>query len=239
MKYMGSKSRISKYIVPIIQKEIDKTGFDYLEPFCGGCNVIDKIIANKKYANDNNKYLIAMLKYLQENPNHFFPNEINREHYNDVKNNMQDYDDWYVGWVGFISSYNGRFFDGGYAKTIVSKTGVVRNYYDEAKRNILNQIKNLKDVNFICKDYKELNPKNLVIYCDPPYQNTTKYSTSKNFSHEEFWETMRKWSKENVVLISEENAPCDFEIIWQQDILRTQDNRSRKQTIEKLFKINT
>ena len=37
MKYMGSKYRISKYIVPIIQKYIDENGIKtYIEPFVGG-----------------------------------------------------------------------------------------------------------------------------------------------------------------------------------------------------------
>ena len=50
MKYMGSKSRIAKYIVPIIQNYIDDYNIKtYVEPFCGGCNVIDKI--NAKISN--------------------------------------------------------------------------------------------------------------------------------------------------------------------------------------------
>lgn len=37
MKYMGSKSRIAKYIVPIIQSYIDNYNIKtYVEPFCGG-----------------------------------------------------------------------------------------------------------------------------------------------------------------------------------------------------------
>jgi len=37
IKYMGSKSRIAKYIVPILQKEIDDNNIKtYLEPFVGG-----------------------------------------------------------------------------------------------------------------------------------------------------------------------------------------------------------
>ncbi len=37
MKYMGSKARIAKDIVPIIQRQIDATGFKYyIEPFVGG-----------------------------------------------------------------------------------------------------------------------------------------------------------------------------------------------------------
>ena len=41
---MGSKSRIAKDIVPIIQKYIDDNRIiSYIEPFVGGANVIDKI----------------------------------------------------------------------------------------------------------------------------------------------------------------------------------------------------
>lgn len=40
---MGSKAKITKYIVPIIQQKIDESGARYyVEPFAGGCNVIDK-----------------------------------------------------------------------------------------------------------------------------------------------------------------------------------------------------
>ena len=44
MKYIGSKNKISKHIVPIIQKAIDENNIDiYYEPFVGGANMIDKI----------------------------------------------------------------------------------------------------------------------------------------------------------------------------------------------------
>ena len=38
MKYMGSKAKVARYIVPIIQEQIERSGYEtYLEPFCGGC----------------------------------------------------------------------------------------------------------------------------------------------------------------------------------------------------------
>lgn len=233
---MGSKSRIAKHIVPILQNAIDESGYNYYEPFCGGCNIIDKIKAKKRYASDNNKYLIALWKYLINNPNNNYPEEIPYELYSDVRSYKENYEDWYVGYVGFLASYNGRFFDGGYAKTIISKTGNVRNYYDEAKRNIMKQIKDLTDVKFAITDYRDAHPRNLVIYVDPPYANTKQYSTSKNFDYNEFWQIMCEWSKNNIVFISEENAPDDFEVVWQQEVTRTQDNRKREIAVEKLFK---
>lgn len=65
MKYFGSKSRIAKYIVPILQKEIDNNIIKlYVEPFCGGCNIIDKIKCERRIANDINPYLIDLLGHV-------------------------------------------------------------------------------------------------------------------------------------------------------------------------------
>jgi len=57
MKYMGSKTRIAKHILPIILKN-RKPGQWYVEPFAGGMNTIYQISGNR-LASDNNKYLIA------------------------------------------------------------------------------------------------------------------------------------------------------------------------------------
>ena len=236
MKYLGSKSRIAKQIVPIIQAEIDKTGWDYYEPFCGGCNVIDKIAAKTRYASDNNYYLIKMWRHLTTNPDGEYPDEITYEHYSEVRANMDDYPAWYVGYVGFLASYNGRFFDGGYAKTLISKAGVERNYYQEAKRNVFAQLPNVIGTRFFWASYTDLKPHEMVIYCDPPYAGTKQYATSKDFDHDDFWNTMREWSKDNVVFISEEHAPDDFICVWEQEITRTQDNAKRTKAVEKLFK---
>ena len=137
MKYMGSKSRIKKYIVPILQKIIDDNDIKYyIEPFVGGANVIDSIKCKNRIGGDKHDKLIALLKYVQDDGK--LPSEISKELYDDVRKNKDNdkYEDWFIGAVGFLASYNGRYFDGGYAKTIISKNGVVRNYYDEAKRNI-------------------------------------------------------------------------------------------------------
>lgn len=66
MNYFGSKSRICKYIVPIIQNAIkDSYTQMYIEPFCGGLNVIDKISCKTKIASDINEYLISLFGYVK------------------------------------------------------------------------------------------------------------------------------------------------------------------------------
>lgn len=89
---------------------------------------------------------------------------------------------------------------------------------------------------FSCDDYRNLKFSSpSVIYCDPPYNAPTKYSTGK-FDHDEFWEWVRGVSKDNYVFVSEYNAPIDFECIWQTEINTplTRGDRQEKKT-EKLF----
>ena len=239
---MGSKSRIAKYIVPIIQKYIDDNNIiNYLEPFVGGANIIDKVKCQNRYGSDINKYLIGLLKYVAAGLP--LPDEVPREVYNNVRTNKDNgkYEDWYIGAVGFLASYNGRFFDGGYAQSGYEKTKTgkrYRNYYQEAKRNILTQVPNLKGIEFLYKNYTEIFPVNAVIYCDPPYQGVKQYANSLNFDYDKFWNIMRDWSQQNIVLISEENAPDDFKCIWQQEVSRSIKATDKSKSVEKLFTYN-
>ena len=237
MKYMGSKSRIKKHIVPIIQELIDKNEIKtYIEPFVGGANVIDSIVCENRIGGDLHDKLIALFEHVQSGGE--LPLEVPKQLYDDVRLNKNTckYEDWFVGAVGFLASYNGRYFDGGYAKTIVSKTGATRNYYDEAKRNLEQQSPKLQDVNFINCDYKSFSDvQGCLIYCDIPYKDTKQFSVSKNFNHDEFWDWVRDMSENNIVIVSELNAPDDFECIWEQPVTRTQDNRKREISVEKLF----
>lgn len=240
MKLMGSKSRIAKYIVPIIQKCInDNRITSYYEPFVGGANVIDKIHCNKKYGNDLNKYLIALLEYVSNGGK--LLNEVPRELYSEVRANYKSgkYEDWYVGNIGFLASYNGRWFDGGYAKPVYEHTkngNRYRDYYQEAKRNLEEQSLQLTDIFFTSKDYRDLTfAKGSLIYADPPYANKKQFANATNFDYSSFWETVRKWSEDNYVLVSEENAPDDFITIWEHSVSRSIKSTGSSRSTEKLF----
>ena len=243
MKYMGSKSRIASSILPIIQQRMEDYNLHtYVEPFVGGANVIDKVKCEKRIGCDKQKYLIA----LYENLHRFseLPIFVTKEHYSDVRDcyntSNGKYEDWYIGAIGFLASYNGRFFDGGYAGLVNTKAGTVRNYYDEAKRNLESQIESLKGIEWRSGDYRTTcsNLEDCLIYCDPPYKGTKQYGTSKDFNHDEFWDWCRQMSERNIVLISEHNARDDFECIWQQDVKRTIDNNKRIKATERLFEFD-
>lgn len=237
---MGSKSRIAKYIVPIIQQCINDNNIQtYIEPFVGGCNIIDKIECRSRYGSDKNKYLIALFKHLQ-NGGKLIP-EISRELYSEVRANYKDgrYEDWYVGNIGFLASYNGRWFDGGYAQAGYEKTKTgqrYRDYYRESKDNIEAQIPYISDIILDVKDYREITPTdNSMIYCDPPYANTKQFANATNFNYDEFWNKIREWSENNFVLISELQAPSDFVCVWEKPVSRSIKSTDKSVAVEKLF----
>lgn len=232
MKYMGSKNRLVKEILPILLKNRKEDQY-YIEPFVGGCNMIDKV-SNPRMANDNNKYLIAMWKGLQENLER--PKEISKDYYSSVRssynNNDNEYSDFIIGWIGFMGSFNGRFFDGGYS----GKTKD-RDYIQEQIRNTEKQIPFIQGIEFYSGDYRLINyPPNSIIYCDPPYQSTKQYSTSKNFNYEEFWQWCREMTiNGHEVYISEYQAPEDFECIWSKIVTNSMNTTNTHKPIEKLF----
>ena len=234
---MGSKNRISGEILPIILKD-RKESQTYVEPFCGGLNTMDKIDGHR-IAGDKNKYLIAMWQGLQENRER--PYQISKELYSKARteyNNKTniEIDDFLIGWIGWMGSYNGRFFDGGYSGHSVGKTQ--RDYIGEGIRNTERQIPKIQGITFKSCDYRNLEiPQNSIVYCDIPYKNTKQYATSKGFNHVSFWDWCRDMTKQgHQVFISEYQAPDDFICLWQKKVTTTINATKTYRPIERLFK---
>ena len=228
MRYMGGKSRISKQIAEILNSAISKDA-PFVSLFCGSCAIESKVQADVKILNDKHPYLIAMWQALQNG--WMPPDVVTKEEYYRVKANM-DENPALTGFVGFGCSFGGKWW-GGYAK---DKRG--DDYCGQAKRGLLKDLVGIQSATFTCLDYRDLEiPDGAVVYCDPPYANTTGYTVGQ-FDTDEFWEYMRQLSKRCDVYISEESAPDDFECIWSKEKVRTlekNDNVGRVK-VEKLFK---
>lgn len=248
MRYMGGKKYFAKNILPIILEK-RKIGQWYVEPFCGGCNVIDKVygklirnnsnelpflgIDNLRLAADKNKYLIELFRGILKGERGGYP--ITREMYSNARKDYYTrqnnyYTDFEIAWIGFMGSYNGRFYDAGYARI------TDRNWHIEAINNLINQIGLLNGVRFECCDYRELDiPPKSLIYCDPPYKGTKKYEVD-NFDHDIFWEWCRRKRKEgHLIFISEKSAPRDFICVLEKENNTTIDSKQGKKYIERLF----
>lgn len=234
MKYVGSKSRVAKDISSIINNIIQEQQIStYIEPFVGGGNLIQHIVCDNKFGYDNNEYLIEFWKQIQNGWNPLNDIVMTKDFYTDVRNNPNLYPKHIVALCGFCATYQGKWF-GGYANISYTKTGKVRNYYNEAVRNVLKQKDYIKDVIFDCKSYEQIQTSNSLIYCDPPYANTTKYKD--NFDNEKYWDWVRNMSKTNIVLCSEYSAPDDFECIWSKSKIVSLNKDIHTEVTEKLFK---
>lgn len=228
MRYMGGKSRISKQIAEVLNSAINKDT-PFVSLFCGSCAIESKVQADVKIFNDKHLYLIAMWQALQNGWTP--PDVVTKEEYYRVKANM-DENPALTGFVGFGCSFGGKWW-GGYAK---DKRG--DDYCGQAKRSLLKDLSGVVNATFTYLDYKDVEiPDGAVVYCDPPYVNTTGYTVGQFDTHE-FWDYMRQLSKRCGVYISEESAPDDFECIWSKEKIRTlekSDNVGRVK-VEKLFK---
>lgn len=229
MRYFGGKARIGKEIAEYINTTFRPYSSTYWEPFCGACSVMEYIDFPERVASDAHHDLILLWKELQNNwvP----PDTITEQNYNDAKALPAGA---LRGFIGFGCSNSGKWF-GGYARENTS-----RNFAQNAKNSLLRKINNLGGVEFYHADYHGLPyPEDWVIYCDPPYGGTTGFSTG-SFDHEAFWDWVRGASEKNIVLVSEYEAPGDFEVVWEKQVktdMNKADRRTKHDRIERLFQL--
>jgi site-specific DNA-adenine methylase len=125
------------------------------------------------------------------------------------------------------------------------------NYVKAAARGCVRLAPYIRDVEFRCCSYDEWKPDGAFIYCDPPYagvgQEYFGLAKKASFDSDKFWETMRKWSENNVVVISEYKAPDDFKIVAEYRVYchlnRSSKNgyaasNPKKNRSEKVFSLN-
>ena len=231
---MGSKARIAKYILPIMKEYLNGSNY-FVDAFCGGCNLIDKLDYPNKIANDQNQYLIALFSGLLDGEVDKMP-YIGKETYMQCRADNSLFTDFQIGYIGFVCSVNGKFFNGFSGKC--ETKGGFRDYQSEAKRSLLKSKEALADVVFTSVNYASIVlPSGSVIYCDPPYQNTTSYK-GVSFNHEEFWQWCRDMSaKGHKVFVSEYQAPEDFTCIWEKPVTNSLNTTKTYKPIEKLFTI--
>jgi len=211
-QYVGGKMRIGKKIHEIIKDyEFELTGansMSYMEPFVGMAGVLRHVAGEGGRPSiigcDYEECIISFWKGIQDG---WEPTPITNEKFKETKINGDESDPMYA-YIAFGCSFRGmkwvKFCEDGMGRAIrrIQKS----NFKDT-----------MKDVFFMNnRSYIDHIPSGALIYCDPPYSNSCFNYGAKNllrFDSVLFWETMRKWSEENIVLISERNAPDDFKCI--------------------------
>ena len=244
MKYMGSKNRIAKHLIPIMIAEADSKGITtFIDCMVGGANLIDKVPTRfKRVGYDINEHVIMALIDIRDNVDKL-PTEVSEECYKSLRGTPPAS---ITSWIRFVCSFGGKF-ENGYARD--RQGNPPRNFASEGVRNSKKQSPNIQGIQFICDSYKNLTFENSLVYCDIPYKSTTSYKTSP-FDYEHFYQwCIEQYVNGNVVFISEYEMPeqieqggkvYKFECVWQGEV-KTNFASGRKQAthnaVEKLFKV--
>lgn len=241
MMYQGAKSHLARRICDAIsRREVqnctqysrnNRGGTCLVSLFCGSCAVETRLapLYDRVICADAHPYLIAMWQAVQAGRD--LPDTVTEAEYQHIRAN-RDEDPALTGFVGFACSFGGKFF-GGYARD--HRCG--RNYAAVGKSAVLRDIQTLRGAEFVCGDYRSIDiPEGAVVYCDPPYDGTTGYTTGR-FDSAAFWDYMRQISQTHRVYISEQTAPDDFEAIWEAPLRRSLDMQTdrRKIAMERLY----
>ena len=240
IQYFGGKHFTAKKTTDIL-KNIMRPGQVYLEPFVGAAWILTGMKVKRRFASDTNPYLIELYKALADKKNPWIPpDDIPEDVYVELRKctgkQKQDGDQIpldetadhlrsvgiendnhlaLIGFAGCACSFAGIWY-GSYARDPKHASGRNKNginFAEKGKSSLLKLVDKLWDVKFKCCSYDEWNPKNALVYCDPPYTSTNQPYFSKVFDSDKFWDTMRKWSKNNIVVVSEYTAPDDFPMI--------------------------
>lgn len=220
MQYLGGKSKIAKKLVEFLEKNRKKDQL-YVEPFLGGCNILP-LISGKRIGAEINQDLVMLYNAVQNG--WLPPTSISENEYKELKNAKSSA---LRGFAGVACSFSGKWF-GGYARS--GDRNYALNGYNGLKKMAIK----IEDATIINSSYEQLEiPDGSMVYCDPPYANTTEYKNK--FDTEAFWRWARKLSKSCDVYISEYTAPNDFECVWELERNLEMCKNGRKR-IEKLFK---
>jgi site-specific DNA-adenine methylase len=233
--YNGGKQRHGLAIKQIITKIEHFLGFDNLDFFdafvgmCGVARQFSKDQSRRVIANDLNPNVIALLRKIQE-PNWSFPTKCSRSEYNRLKNNFEVSAE--KGFIGIACSFNGNYFRG-FRKP---NSSLNRNFVEQFSNGLVKLSKDIQHMEILdASSYDTHHPKNMIVYCDSPYiDNNIDTPYFSNFDFERFWDIMRKWSKSNLLFISERKAPSDFVCIWL-GVTRKKNMFSNSPMDEKLF----
>jgi len=198
---MGSKGRLAKWLASAITPI--RNGRTFWDPFCGGLScAVELSKAGPGLVSDAHPALIALYRAVWDGWDP--PSNITEEQYRAAKE-LPD-EDPMKAFAGFGCSFGGKWF-GGYGR---SHSGGRPNNLAQITRNVLlRDVTALKDARctLACMDFLSVEPYDIgtILYLDPPYKGTTKYSG--NFDYEKFRVRVAQWACYTDVFVSEYEMP--------------------------------
>jgi DNA adenine methylase len=207
MRYLGGKHRQRKEIARLMTLE---EGGTYWEPFVGGGSVAAAVAETGAFDNMrlSDLHLDLVLMWQAALDGWTPPEHVNEAEYAALKVAPPSAE---RGFVGFACSFAGKWF-GGYAR------GGGRNWAAEGARGVVRKVTSLNTVSTVTVSHHSYDAAapapGDVLYLDPPYSDTTEYSTG-GFDSDAFWTWARVHAENGVrVFISEFTAPDGWAPVW-------------------------
>jgi DNA adenine methylase len=211
LQYLGGKTRIAKQIAEQIDR-VRKPGQWVWEPFCGGLSVTVALSkAGPVWATDANPALIAL--HAAGRAGWLPPEVVTPAQYAAAK--LLPDSDPMKAFCGFCCSFSAKWF-GGFARA----KATVRNYAAEGRAGLIRKWPAVTAL--ACVDFLSVAPRptDALIYCDPPYFNTTGYGGVKPFDSAAFCQRVALWSQFTDVFVSEYWLPIG-QVVWQKNQVST------------------
>lgn len=209
MHYLGGKARLAGRIAEVLARA--RGGRLMVEPFSGALNVTAACAGfGERLASDVNPYLFSLWSALRAG---WVPPEVSEDDYRRVASGTRPVEALTT-FVGYACAFGGKWF-GGFARA--HKEDRSYSYSDTGRRACLKKMAACASATLACCSYDRLRiGSDHLVYCDPPYANTTGYSAVGAFDSPRFWDVMRTWTREGArVLVSEYAAPADWESVWE------------------------
>lgn len=202
VKYLGGKSKLARQISETI---LAATPYRerYIEPFIGGGAMAEKMGGHFEHALYSDSHRDCVLMWQHGLAGGEFPETVTEDEYKAWRDAEPS---GVRGFVGFAGSWGGKFF-GGYGRDSTGR----RNFIAEGLRNIERNLAGMRGRASTSVDELDYRLSDVragdVVYCDPPYADTTGYTTG-DFDHDEFWQVVQGWAERGAeVFVSEFIAP--------------------------------
>ncbi len=230
VQYLGGKHYLAKPIVQAMRQATNEM-VPVWEPFCGGGSVTVQLakVFSEVEASDIHLPLVAMWRALQLG---WDPPQSVTEAEFDAAAQLPDTDPRKA-FIGFGCTFGGIWFAKRFPENHKTSVRYTRNA-------VLRQARQLSRVTFNHYSFFERPPRSehLVIYCDPPYANTTTYRGTPGFDHMAFWLRCQEWVQCGVrVFVSEFACPIPHRVVWEKPRRICVRGTSDKVRIDTLYEV--
>jgi DNA adenine methylase len=238
--YLGGKHYAGKAIAAELRKAYTP-GAPYYEPFVGGGHVLYRVaefVDGPMYVSDLSEDLMILWRAVADG--YQPPTELSREEWAALKTAEPSP---LRSAAGFGLSFSGKWFGGYAADGNRAAKKDRRDPYRALARSFDQRRGVLARAGLACCSYAAYSPEpGSLVYCDPPYENTTMFSNVAPFDSAAFWRWAETASLAGArVFVSEYQAPVGWIPVLEKSIASTiktvaRGSSASERATEKLFR---